>query len=179
MKLSRAGSYAIYSVVYLATRRSDSLVGSQEIARALGITENRLVRILKSLVAARILWSLRGPGGGYQLARPASRISVLDIIESVGGPVRGMVPALTRPGHETIERRLQAICEQMADWTRAILGKISISDLLEKSDRGFRAVLPFQRPAEDKPVLPPEVVEGLERIKRLMAARDTGPGRGR
>jgi Rrf2 family protein len=88
MKLSLASTYALHAVVHLAAPRSDSLVGSQDIARLLGITENRLVRILKSLVATRILWSLRGRGGGYRLARPASQVSVLEVIEAIDGPVR-------------------------------------------------------------------------------------------
>jgi Rrf2 family protein len=174
MKLSRASRYAIHAVVYLASRKGDSLVGSQDIARLLGITENRLVRILKSLVAARILWSLRGPGGGYRLVRPASRISLLDVIEGVDGPLRSVVIPLTRPGQEMVERRLELICEQMAEWTRSVLDKILITDLLDKSERGFRVVLPLQRPEEEKGLLPPEVAEGLERIRKLMAARESG-----
>jgi Rrf2 family protein len=177
MKLSPASSYALHAVVYLAARRSDSLVGSQDIARLLGITENRLVRILKSLVSTRILWSLRGRGGGYRLARPASQVSVLEIIEGIDGPMRGAVPSLAPPGYEAIERRLEVICEQVAEWTRNVLAKISIADLLEKSDHGLRADLPLQRPVEEKPLLPPEVAEGLEHIRRLMAARDGDPER--
>src|SRR5712692_3360612 len=97
MKLTRTSSYAIHALVYLASQKDNSLVGSQDLARPLGITENLMVRILMPLVRARILWSLRGPGGGYRLARPASRISVLDIIEQVSGPVRSVVLPLAPP----------------------------------------------------------------------------------
>jgi Rrf2 family protein len=172
MKLSRASSYALHAVVYLAARRGDALVGSAEIARLLGISENRLVRVLKSLVTVRILWSLRGPGGGYRLARPAARVSVLEVIEAVEGPVRGVVGALTQPGHERVEHRLEVICQEVAEWTRNLLGKVYLSDLLEKP-ADLPAALPFSRPADEKQVLPPEVAEGLEQIRRLMAARET------
>jgi len=172
MKLSRASSYALHAAVYLSVRQSDSLVGSQEIARLLGISENQLARVLKSLVSARILWSLRGPGGGYRPARPASRVSVLEVIEAVDGPLRGAVPPLAQAGHEGVEQRLEVICQQVAEWTRNLLGKIYLSDLLGKRDSGVRAALPFQRPADEKHVLPPEVAEGLEQIRRLMAARE-------
>jgi len=175
MKLSRASSYAIHAVLYLATRRSGSLVGSREIALLLGITENRLVRVLKSLVAAGILWSLRGPGGGYRLARPLSQISLLDIIEGVEGPVHGAVASLARPGQETIQHRLEMICQQLAQGNRGILAKLSLGDLLAGSDLGLRAALPLQGPAQDRSLLPPEMVEGLERIRKLMAAQSNGP----
>lgn len=174
MKLTRASNYALHALVYLAAQRSDSLIGSHDIARSLGITENRLVRILKSLVSARVLWSLRGPGGGYRLARPASRVSVLEVIEGVDGRLRGVAPALARPGHEATEHRLEVICAQLAEWTRNVLAKITISDLLDKADRGVGAAGALQQPTQKQVGLPPEVAEGLEQIRRLMAARDGG-----
>jgi Rrf2 family protein len=174
MKLSCASSYAIHAVLYLATRRSGSLVGSREIALVLGITENRLVRVLKSLVAAGILWSLRGPGGGYRLARPLAQISLLDVIEGVEGPVHGAVASLARPGQETIQHRLEMICQQLAQGNRGILAKLSLGDLLAGSDLGLRA-LPPHGPAQDRSLLPPEMAEGLERIRKLMAAQINGP----
>ena len=172
MKLSPASTYALHAVVYLAAPRSDSLVGSQDIARLLGITENRLVRILKSLVSRRILWSLRGRGGGYRLARPASQVSLLEVIEGIDGPLRGGIPSLAPRGYQSIERRLKLMCEQMAEWTRNLLAKISIADLAENADPGLSADIPLPRPVEGKPLLPPEVAEGLEQIRRLMATRD-------
>jgi Rrf2 family protein len=177
MKLSLASTYALHAVVHLAAPRSDSLVGSQDIARLLGITENRLVRILKSLVATRILWSLRGRGGGYRLARPASQVSVLEVIEAIDGPVRGAVPSVSPSACGTVARRLGLICEQIADWTRDVLAKISIADLRASADYVPGADLPLQRPVEGKQILPPEVAEGLEQLRRLMAARDGNPER--
>lgn len=172
MKLSRATNFALYAVVYLAARKSDALIGSQEIAQALGITENRLVRILKDLVSARILWSIRGPGGGYRLARSAARVSLLEVIEGIEGPLRGVVPCLAQPGYEAIEHRLAAICEKVAECTRGVLAKIHISDLVENWDRGLPPA------SQDQRVLPPEVAEGLEQIRKLMAARNSGLDRG-
>jgi Rrf2 family protein len=172
MRLSRASSYALHAVVYLAAPRSHSLVGSQDIARLLGITENRLVRILKSLVSTRILWSLRGRGGGYRLTRPASQISVLEVIEAIEGPVRGAVPSLSPLAHGPVARRLQLVCEHLAEWTRHVLAQLSIADLAANADRLAGAGFAFGRPVDGKQGLPPDVAEGLEEIRRLMAARE-------
>jgi Rrf2 family protein len=172
MKLSRASNLALYAVVYLAARKGEARIGSQEIARVLGLSENQLVRIMKDLVAARVLWSIRGPGGGYQLARAASRISLLEVLEGIEGPIGGVVPCLAPTGYETIEQRLTAICDNVAECTRSVLGKISIADLLEKSD----GELPLS--TQEKHTLPPDVAEGLEQIRKLMAARNSGPDRG-
>lgn len=46
-----------------------------------------LAKILRSLVEAGIVSSIRGPGGGFQLARPADEIRFLDVIEAAEGPV--------------------------------------------------------------------------------------------
>jgi Rrf2 family protein len=177
MKLSRASSYAIHAVLYLATRRSGSLVGSREIALVLGITDNRLVRLLKSLVAAGILWSLRGPGGGYRLARPLAQISLLEVIEGVEGPVHGTVASMARPGQEPIQHRLQLICQQLAQRNRSILAKLSLGDLLAGQNLDLHPAVSLHGPAPDRSLLPPEMAEGLERIRKLMAAQSNGPDR--
>ena len=72
-------------------------VASHHIAAARGIPDRFLLKVLKPLVSARILLSLKGPHGGYRLARKAEEISLLDVLEAVDGPIRGQAP-LTEEG---------------------------------------------------------------------------------
>ena len=51
-----------------------------------------LLRPLKALVTAGLLRSAPGPGGGYRLGRPAARITLLEVVEAVDGPIRGEPP---------------------------------------------------------------------------------------
>src|SRR2546421_2745557 len=88
MKISRASSYALHAVAFMAGRKDNArAVASHHIAAARGIPDRFLLKVLKPLVSARILFSIKGPHGGYRLARPAAEISVLDVLEAVDGPI--------------------------------------------------------------------------------------------
>src|SRR5437660_12698050 len=89
MKLTRASSYAIHALVFMATQKQNKPVASHHIAKARGIPERFLLKVLKPLVSARVLHSIKGPNGGYRLARAASEVSMLDVVEAVDGPIRG------------------------------------------------------------------------------------------
>ncbi|GIW81317.1 MAG: transcriptional regulator [Gemmatales bacterium] len=132
MKLSRTACYAIQAVVFMALQGENQIVIGHRAAKELGIPEGFLLRILVALSRARILWSIKGPNGGYRLARPAKDISLLDVVEAVEGPLRGSV--LFSPGEESrgVDRRLEAICQQITDSIRKQLQKVRISDLATK-----------------------------------------------
>src|SRR5262249_12731580 len=83
MKLTRAASYALHALVFMAGQKKNQPVPSHQVARARGIPERFLLKVLKPLVSARILHSVKGPNGGYRLARPASQVSLLELVEAV------------------------------------------------------------------------------------------------
>jgi Rrf2 family protein len=132
MKLTRASSYAIQAVLYMAAKQDHDAVASHEIARAKHIPERFLLKVLRPLVSARLLLSLRGPNGGYRLARPPGKITVLEILEAVEGPIRGQVMLHPGESQDYLDRRLETLCDEVADETRRRLGKVSINDLLKK-----------------------------------------------
>src|SRR3954447_1248884 len=92
MKLTRATSYALHAVAYMAGQKKDLPTASHVIAHKRGIPDRFLLKVLKPLVNAQILLSVKGPNGGYRLARPATEITVLEILEAVEGPIRGHAP---------------------------------------------------------------------------------------
>src|SRR5262245_62067803 len=83
MKLTRASSYAIHTLVFLARQQSPRPTTSEYIAKAQSIPTKFLTKVLKPLVANRMLRTVMGPGGGYQLAKPATQINLLEVIEAV------------------------------------------------------------------------------------------------
>jgi Rrf2 family protein len=87
MKLSRACTYAFYGLSYLAAKKPGRFVPLSEIHQHYGVPEKHLAKIFGQLVKARILVSARGVSGGFTLARPASRISPLDVIQVIDGPI--------------------------------------------------------------------------------------------
>jgi Rrf2 family protein len=130
VKLSRASSYALHALEYIAARGRDTKVASHLIAEARGIPEGFLVKVLKPLVSARVLQSLKGPHGGYRLARPASKISLLEVVEAVDGPIRGQAPLAGEAGRGGFDHRLEMICDQAAALLRRRLSKVRVSDLV-------------------------------------------------
>src|SRR5437763_13473376 len=118
MKLSRATVYALRALAHLAERDDNSLLASHDIADARGIPEKFLLKVLKPLVNARILVSLKGPNGGYRLAKPGNKITLLEVIEAVDGPIRGEAPVIEGKSTEALTDRLQAICDQTSQQRR-------------------------------------------------------------
>lgn len=133
MKLTRASSYALHAVAFMAQQKNDKPVASHKIAQDRGIPERFLLKVLKPLVSARVLRSIKGPNGGYQLARPASDISMLEILEAVDGPIRGQAP-FDAKSNPALNNKLEDICNQSAEAVRKTLDKIHIGDLVGKGD---------------------------------------------
>jgi Rrf2 family protein len=129
MRLTRASSYALHAVVYMANQKQNRPVPSHLIARARGVPERFLLKVLKPLVSARILHSVKGPNGGYRLARPANSVSMLEIVEAVDGPVRGHAPLSQDESDNALNRKLEAICGQCAEQVRRQLGRVKLADL--------------------------------------------------
>src|SRR5438309_1487991 len=96
MKLTSASTHALRSLLHIAGGKQDRPVASHVIAAAESLPERFLLKVLKPLVSARLLHSVRGPHGGYRLARPTERITLLDVIEAVDGRLQGTVPEVAR-----------------------------------------------------------------------------------
>lgn len=73
MRLNQATDYAFRAVLYLAQLPPGEVVEAQVIARHEGIPMRFLLKILRLLTKAGIIYSYRGVGGGYALARPPGR----------------------------------------------------------------------------------------------------------
>jgi Rrf2 family protein len=132
MKLTRASSYAIHALVFMAGQKKNQPVASHHIAKARGIPERFLLKVLKPLVSARVLHSIKGPNGGYRLARAANEITILEILEAVDGPIRGQPTFSREEGNGSLNRRLDQICNQAAEQVRKQLQKVRISELVGK-----------------------------------------------
>ena len=132
MRLTRASSYALHAVVFMATQKHNRPIPSHIVAQARGIPERFLLKVLKPLVSARVLASVKGPNGGYRLSRPPSGVTMLEIVEAVDGPIRGQSPLSEEESDSALNRKLENICKQGADQIRRHLEKIHLSDLVGK-----------------------------------------------
>jgi Rrf2 family protein len=141
MKLSSASRYAVYALQYLGARPGEERVTAQHIAEAGKLSEAFLRKVLHPLVLAGLLRSVKGPNGGYRLARPASKITLLEVVEAVEGPIRGQAPLSDAPGEGRggLDGRVQAVCDDVAALVRRQFGKVRLSGLGAAEERAGRS----------------------------------------
>ena len=84
MRLTTKGRYAVTAMLDLALHGAAGPVTLADISARQGISQSYLEQLFGKLKRARLVQSLRGPGGGYALAREPSDINVSQIISSVG-----------------------------------------------------------------------------------------------
>jgi Rrf2 family iron-sulfur cluster assembly transcriptional regulator len=87
MRLTTKGRFAVTAMVDLATRGGDAPVTLTGISDRQKISLSYLEQLFGKLRRHGIVESVRGPGGGYYLARPAAQISISDIITAVDEPM--------------------------------------------------------------------------------------------
>ncbi|MCG5430713.1 RrF2 family transcriptional regulator [Mycobacterium sp. MYCO198283] len=87
MRMSAKAEYAVRAMIQLATVGAGVKVKTDELARAQDIPPQFLVDILSDLRADHLVRSHRGRDGGYELARPADRISIADVLRCIDGPL--------------------------------------------------------------------------------------------
>lgn len=79
--------HALRALIYLAEKNSPRPVLVREIADAAGVPRQSLAKILHALRNKGLVRSTKGPGGGYQLARPGEMMRVVEVIEAVDGHI--------------------------------------------------------------------------------------------
>jgi Rrf2 family protein len=134
MKLSGAVLYAVQALVDLARQEQGQLCPSHVLAHELGVSEKFLLKLLHPLARAGLLQSVRGPHGGYCLAKPARAITLLDVVEAVAGPIRGEASSGYQNGKARLRGRLEDICDQIAEQVRRQLGMVRVADLADETD---------------------------------------------
>jgi Rrf2 family protein len=86
LRISAGASLALHGMALLAARPEQPLA-TREIAEALRVSEAHLSKVLQRLARAGLVTSRRGPRGGFALARPPAAISLLEVYETMDGPV--------------------------------------------------------------------------------------------
>lgn len=87
MKLTRGGEYGIRGVLYLAQQDNGKVSMLSAIAKEQDVPPRFLAKIFQALAKAGVVKSHRGAKGGFSLARPATEITIKDVIEAVEGPI--------------------------------------------------------------------------------------------
>lgn len=127
--LSKKLLYAIEAVLDIAYNAGGDPVQSMEISRRQGIPRRYLEPALQQLVRAGVLAGVRGPRGGYRLARERRRITLGEITRVVEAIDGAADPLDTESGSDLGQRVLRPIWRRLQADSMARLDDISIEDL--------------------------------------------------
>jgi Rrf2 family iron-sulfur cluster assembly transcriptional regulator len=131
MRLSTKGQYAVRAIVTLSCHDSKRPVTLKAISGEEGISLSYLEQLFVKLRRGDIVKSVRGPGGGYVLAKPARDISVGEVISVVEEPLNP-VACLDDDSEECVRANkciTQRVWRGLAEKMVEFLSSISIEDL--------------------------------------------------
>jgi FeS assembly SUF system regulator len=102
-RLNKLTDYGIVLMSHVVNNPEAATHTAQELAAATQLPPATVGKILRELLQHKLLVSHRGMKGGYELARPADRISVADVIAALEGPI-GFTECSSAPGCCQLER---------------------------------------------------------------------------
>jgi Rrf2 family protein len=138
VKISQKGLYALQAMMTLARRREQGAIKIRDIAAESDLPEKFLELILLELKNARIVDSVRGARGGYQLRRDPAEIPLSDIIRLVDGPLAPMGDAEQLRGlidKDEDHRALYEVFLEVRDAAAKILEHTTVADLIKSKGR--------------------------------------------
>jgi Rrf2 family protein len=136
VKLSRASTYAFYGLSYLAGQPPGRIVPLSEIHQHYRVPEKHLAKIFQALVRAGVLTSARGVQGGFALARAPEKISPLDVIEALEGPLDTGCLLIGEPCEHDVACRINGVWRRAQHAMIAVLRDASLADMVQS--RRFR-----------------------------------------
>jgi len=147
MRLSTKGRYAVMAMADLAGNAADAKpVALADIAQRQDISLSYLEQLFAKLRRGGLVTSVRGPGGGYRLARPSTELRIADIIVAVDEPIAatrckpGSSKGCTKTGARCVTHDLW---EELGQQIHVFLSSVSLADVVE------RRVLGRAKPCND------------------------------
>lgn len=131
MKPTTKAEMAIRGMFELALSVPSKPVALAKLAEKQSVSLSYLEQVFASLRKHGLVLSVRGPGGGYLLARPADQISAGEIIEAVDGVQVAINPEDS--GKSTVDIRLDSFWQTAAQGLMANLNEISLSEVMDGS----------------------------------------------
>ena len=138
MKLSDGVEWGVHACVVLAVLPRDGALPAARLAEYHGVPSAYLAKHLQALARAGVLETVKGPRGGYRLARPATDITVLDVVEAIDGvepafrctEIRRRGPSAMPAREYRFPCGIHRVFTQADDAWRAELAATNIADLV-------------------------------------------------
>lgn len=142
MRFTTQAEYGLICALHLAKHPGRGPIAARELAEAEDLPTDYTEKILRRLRQAEIVTSVRGVAGGFALARPASEVSVKDVVEATEGQTfevncRDHPVGDDRCGHGT-NCSIRPVWQALKTRIDGLLADIRLSDLLEQGEAGMR-----------------------------------------
>ena len=136
MRISTRGRYALRAMVDLALHADEGPVARCDIAKRQGISADYVAQLFRRLRAAGLVEGVRGPGGGYTLARDATTICAGDVVWAVEGPI--VVAGCVAPGGDLACQRVEecvtrVVWQQVSQAVEKVLDEITLAELCDEA----------------------------------------------
>ena len=139
MKLSTKGRYAVMAMADLASNESGKPISLADVASRQEISLSYLEQLFGKLRKGGLVKSVRGPGGGYLLAKSAGEMRISDIIMAVDEPIAATrcTPGSTNGCHSNKTRCLtHDLWQELGNQIYLYLNTVSLADVCNKQVRG-------------------------------------------
>lgn len=144
MRLTSKGRYAVMAMADLALHGgAERTVPLQEVARRQEISLSYLEQLFSRLRQAGLVAGVRGPGGGYRLARTSGEVTIADIIAAVNEPIK-TTRCKEGSGKSCIGKSGRCIAhglwQEMGERIHGFLASVSLADVVEQRFDGSARV---------------------------------------
>jgi Rrf2 family cysteine metabolism transcriptional repressor len=139
IRISTRGRYALRAMIDVAQHSDDGPVARQAIAERQEISADYVAQLFRHLQSAGLVEGVKGPGGGYQLARHPAHISAADVVQAVEGPVALVhctLPCPTEgPSCTRVDRcATHLLWKRVSETVTDVLASVTLQDLSTQAD---------------------------------------------
>ncbi len=138
MRLTTKGRYAVTAMLDLTLHNGHGPVPLNEISRRQGISLSYLEQLFLRLRRAQLVHSVRGPGGGYLLARPPERIAIAEVIEAVDETMDSTACGSAQGCEEDGQCLSHGLWVDLSQQIRGFLAGITLADVVARP--GIQAI---------------------------------------
>lgn len=138
--MTQTGEYSLRAGVFLAQREAGKPATAAEISASTQVPVGYLQKILRQLAKRGMLTAQRGSGGGFELAKPASEITVFDILAATDNAPVGIDRCpLGLQGHTSL-CPLHKLLDDAIQHISSVFRKTSLDDLVITGESGIRSL---------------------------------------
>lgn len=146
LRFTRAADYGVRAMLHIGSLPDGGVALKDEIAQAQGIPPSFTAKVLRRLVTSGLLRSARGVNGGFGLARAAAEINLLDIVESIEGPIH-LTDCAPDPEHCTLSHDcpVSGVWLEVQRQMTSLLRQTTLEALLSTPRKNRRVVYNISR----------------------------------